>query len=124
VERKSEKHNPRLDDQMKQETESLVRGAPVEARAEEFREQEGPANGEPTPDADITSDEVEQRAELARHLGPAPFPGDREALLEAARSEHAPDWVIQQLESLPSGDRFENVEAVWTALGHGAEGRT
>lgn len=35
MERKSEKHNPRLDDEMKHETESLVRGAPVEARAEE-----------------------------------------------------------------------------------------
>ena len=55
MERKSEKHNPRLDDEMKHETESLVRGAPVEARAEEFREQEGPADDEPTPQSTVSS---------------------------------------------------------------------
>jgi hypothetical protein len=54
VERRSEKHNPRLDDEMKRETKSLVRGAPVEARAEESREQEGPADGEPTPQSIIS----------------------------------------------------------------------
>jgi hypothetical protein len=123
VERKSEKHNPRVDEEMMQETASLVRGSPVEARAEEFREQEGPGDGEPTADVDLSLDEIEQRSELARHLGPAPFPGDRDSLLEAARKEYAPDAVIRQLESLPPGEQFENVQAVWVALGHETERR-
>ena len=55
MERKSEKHNPRLDDEMKHETESLVRGAPIEARSEESREKEGPGDGEPTPEPIVSS---------------------------------------------------------------------
>jgi len=36
----------RIDEELKKETESLVRGAPVESRVEEWREQEGAADGE------------------------------------------------------------------------------
>ena len=51
VERGSDRHGPRLDEELQRETRSLEQGAPVEARVEEAREQEGPADGEPTPDA-------------------------------------------------------------------------
>jgi hypothetical protein len=61
VERRSEKHNPRLDEEMKRETESLVRGAPVEARAEESREKEGPADGEPTPQSVVSRPPPEEK---------------------------------------------------------------
>jgi hypothetical protein len=42
VERGSDKHGPRLDDQMEHDVRPLLQGAPVEARATEAREQEGP----------------------------------------------------------------------------------
>ena len=44
MERGSGKHSPRIDDLMDEETQSLQRGAPVEARVEEFLEKEGPGD--------------------------------------------------------------------------------
>lgn len=111
-----------------------MRGSPVEARASESREQEGPADGEPTPDAlltggrpaatpdALTHDEVEARAELARHLQPSVFPADRAALVESARQSGAADDMVEQLEGLPDGT-FDHLEAVWEALGGRVEYR-
>ena len=53
MERQSNKHGSRLDDAMEREVESLVRGAPIEARAEPGRAMEDAADGEPTPEAII-----------------------------------------------------------------------
>ncbi len=122
MERGSDKHNPRVDDDLKQSTASMVRGSPVEARAEESREQEGPAEGEPTSDARPSGDDIEARSELARHLPGAAFPGDRDALIAAAKEQHAPDGVLAELRRLPQG-RFENLQAVWDALGGSKESR-
>ena len=49
MQRDGTKHGPRLDDALKKETESLERGAPVAAHAEEYREQEGAGEGEREP---------------------------------------------------------------------------
>jgi hypothetical protein len=134
MERSSDKHTPRVDDELKHELRSIVQGAPVEARADESREQEGPADGEPTPDAlltggapsatpdALTHDEVEARAELARHLQPSAFPADRAALIESARFSRAPDELIDRLGGLPDGT-FDHLEAVWEALGGRVEYR-
>jgi Protein of unknown function (DUF2795) len=46
AERGSDKHGPRLDDDLHDGTRSLEQGAPVETRVEEAREQEGPADRE------------------------------------------------------------------------------
>ncbi len=116
-----------LDEALKHETESLRRGAPTEARSEEFREQEGPADGEPTPDARIRSSEVlpgvglslddlNGRAELARYLEHRQFPAHPDELVAHARARHAPDSVVAQLQQAP--DRlYETVSEVWAALG-------
>jgi hypothetical protein len=116
-----------LDEALKHETESLRRGTPTEARSEEFREQEGPADGEPTPDARIRStetipgtglslDDLNGRTELARYLEHRKFPARPDELMAHARARHAPDAVVAQLEQAP--DRvYENVSEVWAALG-------
>jgi hypothetical protein len=134
MERSSDKHAPRVDDELKHELQSLVQGSPVEARANESREQEGPADGEPTPDAlltggrpgatpdALTHDEVEARTELARHLQPSVFPADRTALIDSARASGASDDLIGSLEELPDGT-FDHMEAVWEALGGRVEYR-
>ena len=134
MERSSDKHARRVDDELKQELRSLLKGSPVESRANEAREQEGPADGEPTPDALISGqrpspspdtlshDEVEARAELARHLQPSAFPADRAALIESARVSRAPDELIDSLGGLPEGT-FDHLEAVWEALGGRVEYR-
>jgi hypothetical protein len=135
MERMSDKHNPQLDDQMKRETDSLRRGSPVEARAEEFREMEGPAEDEPTPDSVVngdrdlplpenamSSEEANRRAELARHLRMGTFPARPGELVEVARSDHAPEPVCAALSRLP--DRlYDNFAEVWEAMGGRVEHR-
>jgi len=134
MERNSDKHAARVDEELKHELSSLVHGSPVESRASEAREQEGPADGEPTPDAlltgepapatpdSLTHDEVEARTELARHLQPAIFPADRAALIDSARRMGASDQLIDRLGQLPDGT-FDHMEAVWEALGGRVEFR-
>ena len=62
MERGSNLHTPRVDEELQDEVQSLITGAPVEARAEEGREKEGPADDEPTPESVFAS--VEQRTPL------------------------------------------------------------
>lgn len=129
---RSSKHGPRLDDQMVAETESIVRSG-REARAEEWREAEpsgedqvsadqvlaGGVHGDPYPE--LGHDELEQRAELARHLRASVWPARRDALIGVARDENAPDDVLQLLRRLPEDREFENLQDLWHALGHPGE---
>jgi hypothetical protein len=121
VQRDSDRHSPRLDDELKRETESLVRGAPVESHAEEWREQEGSADGEREPSArtragGLDADEVAQRSNLSRHLRLSVFPAEREALLEEAAANNAPGPVLAELRRLPPDVTFGTVHEVWAAL--------
>lgn len=118
MERSSDRHGPRVDDDLENLTQSMTRGAPLESRAEEEREQEGPAEGDPVPDAvlDGRDDEFQLRSEIARHLEPSAFPASRSELIDVARRERAPDEVLRLLEWLPDR-RYENVASVWEALG-------
>jgi hypothetical protein len=50
MERGSDKHAPRVDDEMERETRSMTQGSPVEARSEESRMKEPPSDGEPAPE--------------------------------------------------------------------------
>ena len=56
MERGSDKHSPRVDEEMHSEVRSLEQGAPVEARVEEFREQEGPGDDQPMPESRLRGD--------------------------------------------------------------------
>ncbi|HYL50423.1 MAG TPA: DUF2795 domain-containing protein [Acidimicrobiia bacterium] len=123
AERGSTHHSPRVDEALHKESESLLRGSPVEARAEDWRRAEPPADGEPLPDARVTVDDVELRSLLAISLRPSAFPGDRAGLLAVAEEEHAEDRVLDWLGSLPATQTFPNVEAVWEALGGTKEQR-
>ena len=133
MERGSDKHSPRVDEQLEHDTRSLTQGAPVESRVEEHREQEGPGEDQPTPDARLTGgrataasldlDDAETRADIARFLNPSSFPADREALLADAEANHAPAGVTERLQALPAGRSFENVQDIWSALGGTVEHR-
>jgi hypothetical protein len=116
-----------VDEALKHDTASLWHGAPAESRSEEFREQEGPAEGEPTPDARLSGggeipgvglslDDINGRAELARYLEHRKFPARPDELAAHARERHAPDGVVQQLLSAPD-QVYETVSEVWAALG-------
>lgn len=133
MERGSNKHSPRVDEQLDHDTRSLRQGAPVESRVEEHREQEGPGEDQPTPDARLTGgrataasldlDDAEARADIARFLTPSAFPADREALLADAEGNHAPATVVERLQALPAGRAYENVQDIWGALGGTVEHR-
>lgn len=134
--RGSDKHSPRIDDNLAHDTRSLTQGAPMEARADEGRQQEGAADDEPTPDAllsgdlhpeqasdaGLNHDEVEARSRLASYLRPSVWPADREGLLACAEGLHAPSDVLDQLRRLPDGT-FSHTEAAWEALGGKVEFR-
>jgi Protein of unknown function (DUF2795) len=133
LERGSDRHSPRVDEQLDHETRSLQQGSPVESRVEEHREQEGPGEDQPTPDARLRGgrataasldlDDAEARTEIARFLNPSAFPADREALLASAEGNQAPAAVLERLEALPAGRTYENVQDVWRALGGTVEHR-
>jgi hypothetical protein len=131
MQRGSDQHGPRLDDQMKAEVEGLVRSG-HSTHADEFLDPE-PA-GEDEPEVDLTpngtlaggvpdgmtEEEVAARAELGAALGRV-YPADREALLARATENNAPDRLLAELRRLPEGHTFETLHDVWTALGHHVE---
>jgi hypothetical protein len=129
MDRGSDKHSPRLDEEMKHEQSGLLQGN-KDTHAEEWALPEPP--GEDQPEADLapgetlhggvpdgmTADDVEARAQLAGFLPLSVFPGVREQLLEHVMDSSAPDVVVEQVRQLPAGREFQNVGEVWRAL-HG-----
>ncbi len=136
MERGSDKHSPRIDENLEHDTRSLTQGSPMEARADEARHQEGAADDEPTTDALLTGDlhpgqsqealldhdEAEGRSRLASFLRPSIWPADRAALVACAEELHAPPDVLSDLGRLPDGT-YTHTEAVWEALGGRVESR-
>jgi hypothetical protein len=122
----SDKHNPRVDEQMRHDSASFLQGAPVDARVDEQRRQEGlgPRPGQASADAvppdrargtseGMAPIDVDRRSELASYVAGAIFPGDRDDLLEAAHQRQAPQAVIDLIEGLPAGQPFDRFESVW-----------
>ena len=134
--RGSDKHSARIDDSLEHDTRPLTQGSPMEARADEARQQEGAADDEPTTDALLTGDlhpgqrqdalldhdEAEARSRLASYLRPSIWPADRETLVACANDLNAPPDVLDRLRSLPDGT-FSHTEAVWEATGGRVESR-
>jgi len=132
MERQSNLHSPRLDEELEHEVSSLTHGAPVEARVEESRLMEDAGDGEPVAQAivgelhdaeggdelagGLSRTEVMARSELAIHLRPGIFPAGRDAIIECAEEEHAPADLLGQLRALPHG-QYATVQEVWEALG-------
>ena len=131
MERGSDKHSPRVDEELDHETRSLQQGAPIESRVEEFREQEGPGEDQPTPEPRLSGDQTgsldlddaEARSDIARYLDPSAFPADREGLVANAEANNAPEAVLERLQALPAGRTYEAMPDVWAALGGTVEHR-
>ena len=129
---RSTKHSPRVDEELEHEMQGMLK-AERGTRAEEWREVEPSAEGEPDIDANpngtlvggtpvgMDADAVVRRAELARWLDRADFPSDGPALVEAARDHRAPDAVVAELERLPEGETYERIGDVARALGYPTE---
>jgi hypothetical protein len=65
--------------------------------------------------------DIERRAALAEVLGKEVWPADRDTLLAKAQESTASDEVVGQLQRLPAGEQFANVQDVARALGLGTE---
>ena len=132
MEQRSDKHGSRVDDEMKHETEGLVRSG-GSTRAEEWRDPEPPGEDQPevdyAPDETLTggvpegmtSDDVERRSEIAQHLGTHAFPADVDGVLARLEEQNAPDRLLDAVRALPDGSRYENLAALTDALGIGHE---
>jgi hypothetical protein len=132
VSARSTKHSPRVDEELEHEIQGMLK-AERATRAEEWREVEPVAEGEPDLTADPSgtlvggtpvgtdADAVVVRAELARWLDRADFPSTGPELVEAARDHRAPDAVAAELERLPEGETYERIGDVVRALGYPTE---
>jgi hypothetical protein len=132
VDRGSDKHSPMVDDQLKHETEGLVRGG-RDSHAEEWKQPEPSGDDQPdsdrmpngslvggTPDG-MSGDDVEGRSELASYVGKEVYPAVREQLIGAAMDNNAPPRLVDAIRRLPSGRTFANANEVWSQLGGGTE---
>ena len=99
----SSKRGPRMDEDLKKPT----RGG------EDAKHPESGLEAEPRPPDAVP--EVEDRSELARYLDPSAFPARTDALIDCARQNHAPDYLVERLRRLPDR-QFDTVEQVWEAL--------
>src|SRR3954454_23648065 len=102
VDRGSDKHSPLVDDQLKHETEGLVR-AGRGTHAEEWKDAE--PSGEDQPDSDLApkgtlhggtpsgmdADDLEGRAEIATFLGKHGYPMVCEQIIDLVINRKAPD---------------------------------
>lgn len=132
MERGNSKHGPRLDEQMSQEVSGVVHGT-AGSRADEFRQAEPAGEDQPEPTTvpgseyrsgaprGMSSEDVEQRSRLGRFISLSALPGDRERLLQSARTNEAPEDILSALGRLPEGAEFQTVSEVWAALGHSNE---
>lgn len=132
TESRSTKHNPRVDEELQHEVQGMLKSE-RETRAEEWRETEPAAEGDPDVDVDpagtlvggtpvgTDADAVVARAELARWLDRADFPSTGPALVEAALDHRATDAVVAELRRLPEGRTYERIGDVVRALGYPTE---
>jgi hypothetical protein len=132
MERGSDKHSSRVDEEMAHEVSGMVQGG-REPRAEEWRSAEPAGEDQPeatlggesaltggTP-AGMTAEDVEARSELAQWLGRATFPAVRELLLEHVMDNGAPDRIVEEVRALPAGREYINAGDVWRTL-HRSDG--
>jgi hypothetical protein len=131
MERGSDKVSPRQDDQLKHDTEGLVRGGHA-THAEEWKGSEPSGEDQPrvsmTPEASsrgevngMSDADIEGRAELATHIGRADYPVGRDQLIELVMDRQAPDRIVAEVRRLPGDRAFGNLQDVWVALGHEVE---
>ena len=125
MDRGSNKHSPRVDDQMAAEIRGTIQGT-AGARAEEWKMAE--PSGEDQPRVSVVPEGEYARSEngvgnpqgeafsrFGSFIGLSALPGDREALLKSAGDLDAPDDIVARLESLPEGTVYQNVAEAWWA---------
>jgi Protein of unknown function (DUF2795) len=123
--RDSAKHGPRLDEEMRHETEGMIRGG-GQTHAEEWKEtepgDEPPASAQMPPDhqsggVGMTAREIEWRSEIAQVLATLRYPADRGQILAFLEHHHAPGNMVTAMTGLPKHRKFHNVGEIARAIG-------
>ena len=118
MERGSDKHGARLDDQLRKETRGVVQGR-HDPRAEEWKSAEPSGEDQPIVDLTAEQDEQDARAELASLLGRDIWPASGALIRSRLRDAQAPDQLREWCQALPDGRVYDNVAEVWVDLtGH------
>lgn len=127
MERGSNKHSPRVDDQLENEVRGTLQGT-AGGRAEQWRVVEPPGEDQPeitlVPGGGYGRDEpngvgnaeAEQFSRFGRYIGRSALPGDRGALESSARDLEAPDDVLEALHRLPPHTTYRTVAEIWDAV--------
>jgi hypothetical protein len=130
---KSDKHGPRLDEEMKHETEGLVRGGgpthaeghkdpePVETDSGRDPTSAGTARRGGAPPG-MTPRDVEDRSALAQVMSGVEYPATPRRLAEHAIEMGAPDVAVTALEELPERE-YADFADVLAELDQGHEER-
>jgi hypothetical protein len=113
MERGSDKHGARVDEELSKETRGLVQGG-HDTRAEEWRSAE--PSGEDQPDVSVDPGSVDDRAELAGLLGKEIWPATGAMLQRRVREQHGPDRIIDLVDRIPEGRVFDNLADLWDSL--------
>jgi hypothetical protein len=126
MDRGSSKHNPRVDEQLAEEVEGIVRGR-AGARAEEWKMPEPSGEDQPevtvVPDDDyglgepagVGNPEAEELSRFGTYIGRSALPGDRDKLINSAQDLDAPDDVLERLRLLPPDTTYRTVIEIWNA---------
>lgn len=117
MDRVSNKHSPRMDEDLKRDTrageEARVPDADDDGEAPRSGREELP----PPVDGLVYEPDLDERSELARFLEPSVFPARRDDLVASAEGNFAPARILDRLRQLPEHQEFPNVQAMWQALG-------
>ncbi len=129
MERGSDKHSPRVDEEMSKELRGVLQGT-AGGRAEEWKMAEPAGEDQPEPTlvpagdyrtgapVGTSSAEMEQLSRFGRYIGLSALPGNRAALRKSAETLTAPDDVLAELDRLPEDVTYRTVAEIWAALGH------
>jgi len=127
MERGSDKHSPRVDDQMAQEVRGTVQGT-AGGRAEEWKMAEPSGEDQPRTSVipeggsgrdvpnGVGSAHGEALSRFGTYIGLSALPGDRDALEKSARDLEAPDDVMAALHRLPAHTTYHTVSEIWDAI--------
>ena len=132
MERESDLHSARVDEQLKHEMGGMLQGRSFGEGREEHYTTESPDDPGLSRRPDLPSpgpgmpdqDEVELRSDLAASLRPSAFPADKATLVAIANEEGAHSRVLRLLDLAPDGQTFNDVAEVWEATGGTVEHRT
>jgi hypothetical protein len=106
----SDRHNPRLDDDMGREPAA-------EDETADPRLWDSPGHDDVVTDTETDPDRTDLRSQIGKQVSLVGFPARAGTLVAAAEANDASDPVLEALEKLDPAARFADTSELWDALG-------